>query len=150
MLADPQPTGNSLSCLSCHDGTLGLDEIIDLPNLYSGPGPANTRIDACEDCHRGGDPDGGLDFEGVYFDTDLRTQHPISLIYDSSRDSGFRSIAEVEAAGLVFFDGKLQCMTCHDPHSQSSVPFLRSKNVGGSFCFSCHKSQPSESTAHFW
>jgi len=150
MIADPQPTGNSLSCLSCHDGTLGLDEVIDLPNSYIGPGPALTLIDECEDCHSGGDPDGGHDFEGVYFDTDLRDTHPISVLYDPSMASGFRSIAAVEAAGLKFFDGKLQCMTCHDPHSQSFVPFLRISNSGGSFCLNCHTSNPGESSAHDW
>lgn len=150
MIADPQPTGNSLLCLSCHDGTIGLDEIVNAPNSYSGFGPAATSIEECEDCHSGGNPEGGLDFEGVWLDTDFRKQHPISFIYDPSLDPDFRSVAEIEAAGLRLFDGKVQCMTCHEPHSQRFVPFLRSPNVAGSLCLTCHRSSPSESTAHFW
>ena len=149
MIIDPQPTDNSLSCLSCHDGTVGLDDIRDFPATYSGPGPAATSIQECEDCHRGGDPPGGIDWEGVWLDTDLRKHHPISFVYDPSRDPDFSSIAEIEAAGLVLYDGKVQCMTCHEPHTQQFQPFLRLANTQ-SLCLTCHRSNPSETTAHAW
>ncbi len=149
MIIDPQPTGNSLACLCCHDGTIGLDEVRDFPSNYSGPGAASTSIEECEDCHRGGDPPGGIDWEGVYLDTDLRKHHPISFVYDPSRDPDFRSTAEIEAAGLVLYDGKVQCMTCHEPHTQQFRPFLRLPN-SQSLCFTCHRSDPGESTAHDW
>lgn len=35
MPIDPQPTGNSLRCLSCHDGTIGLDVVTNRPNTFS-------------------------------------------------------------------------------------------------------------------
>ncbi len=150
MLMDPQPTGNSLACLSCHDGTIGLDEVLNLPNTYAGPGPERTTIDRCESCHKGPNPGGGLDFEGVWLDTDLRDDHPISILYDPSRDPDFRSAAEVEAAGLMLYEGKVQCMTCHEPHSQQFQPFLRISNAGGSLCLACHQTPPAEQTAHHW
>ena len=147
MIIDSQPTGNALLCLSCHDGTIGLDEIVNMPAGYTGPGPAGTSIEECEDCHEEGDYP---DFEGVYFDTDLRDQHPFSMVYDPSRNNDFNTIAEVEAAGLVFFDGKMQCLTCHEPHSAQYKPFLRIPNVNRSLCFVCHKIRPGENTPHFW
>lgn len=150
MAIDPQPTGNSASCLSCHAGTVGLDEVVQLPDRYTGPGPARTTIDECESCHSGGSPAGGIDWEGVWLDTDLRKHHPISVLYDPSRVSGFRSAAEVEAAGLVLYNGKVQCMSCHEPHTQQFSPFLRLPNSGGSLCLVCHLSNPGESTAHGW
>ncbi len=151
MLADAQPTGNSVSCLSCHDGTVGLDEILNPPNSYSGPSPAATPIEECDGCHSGGNPKGGLDFEGVWFKPeDMRKQHPISILYDPGRDPNFNSAAEIQAAGLKLYDGKVQCMTCHEPHSQRFRPFLRIPNSGQSFCMVCHRSQPGESTAHDW
>ena len=151
MLADAQPTGNSLSCLSCHDGTVGVDEILNAPNSHTGAGPAGTPIDECEGCHSGGNPDGGLDFEGVWIKPDdLRDQHPISILYDPSRDPGFNSAAEIQAAGFKLYEGKVQCMTCHEPHSQRNRPFLRVPNNGQSFCMVCHRSSPGESTAHHW
>jgi predicted CXXCH cytochrome family protein len=149
MLLDPQPTGNSLACLSCHDGTVGLDMVLVPPSQFAGP-TWGVTIDDCEGCHSGGSPDGGIDWEGVWLDTDLRKQHPISLLYDPAADPGFRSAAEVEAAGLKLFDGKVQCMTCHEPHTQVFRPFLRVTDSGGSICLVCHVSMPAESTAHFW
>ena len=148
MILDPQPSGNSLACLSCHDGTIGLDEIIVPPTDFTGS-PAGTLIDECESCHSGGNPAGGIDWEGVWLDTDLRKMHPISILYDPSRAPGFRSAAEVQAAGLFLFDGKVQCMTCHEPHSQQFQPFLRVPG-GQGLCLSCHTTMPAENTAHEW
>lgn len=149
MIMDPQPTGNSLMCLSCHDGTIGLDVILNPPNTFAGP-TWGVPIDDCEGCHSGGNPDGGIDWEGVWFDTDLRRQHPISIIYDPSLDPSFRSIGEIEAAGLKLFDGRVQCMTCHEPHSQTFFPFLRVSMAGNGLCLTCHVSLPAANTAHFW
>lgn len=150
MVADSQPSGNSLACLSCHDGTIGLDDILSPPRSYTGPPAARTTIDECESCHNGGSPAGGINWEGVWLDTDLRKHHPISVTYDPSRDPSFRSVAEVEAAGLVLFDGKVQCMTCHEPHSQMFRPFLRVSPGMQSLCLICHTSNPGEATAHAW
>ena len=149
MPIDPQPTGNSLRCLSCHDGTIGLDVVTNRPNTFSGP-TWGVTIDDCEGCHSGGNPDGGIDWEGVWLDTDLRKQHPISILYDPALDPTFRTISEVEAAGLVLFDGKIQCMTCHEPHTQQFSPFLRLPGAGGQICLACHTSSPAETTAHHW
>lgn len=149
MPMDPQPTGNSLLCLSCHDGTIGLDGILNPPNTFGGA-TWGVTIDDCEGCHSGGNPDGGIDWEGVWLDTDLRNHHPISIVYDPVLDPSFRTIAEVQAAGLVLYDGKVQCMTCHEPHTQQFRPFLRLSATGGQICLACHLSQPPESTAHFW
>ena len=149
MPMDPQPTGNSLRCLSCHDGTIGLDGVLTPPSSFSGP-VWGERIDECEGCHSGGNPDGGIDWEGVWLDTDLRQQHPISIVYDPTLTSGFRTAAEVQVAGLKLYGGKVQCMTCHEPHTQQFRPFLRISNAGGQLCLACHTSQPSESTAHHW
>ena len=149
MPMDPQPTGNSLRCLSCHDGTIGLDGVLIPPSSFSGP-IWGERIDECEGCHSGGNPDGGIDWEGVWLDTDLRTQHPISIVYDPTLTSGFRTVAEVQASGLQLYNGKVQCMTCHEPHTQQFRPFLRISNAGGQLCSACHLGTPSESTAHHW
>jgi len=149
MIQDGQPTGNSVKCLSCHDGTMGLDEVVDVPLGFSGP-TWGVAIEDCEDCHKGGNPPAGLDWEGVFLDTDLRKQHPFSLLYDPAGNPSFNPIAMVEAAGLVFFEGKIQCMTCHEPHTQMFRPFLRVTASGGTICLVCHTSNPGESTAHHW
>lgn len=151
MIADAQPTGTSRLCLSCHDGTIALDDVINQPIRHTGPSAPGETIKRCAtECHQGGSPEGGFNWEKVWFDTDLRTQHPIAIQYDPSRNANFQPAAAVEAAGLKLEDGRVQCNTCHDPHTQQNRKFLRIPNTGGSLCLVCHRTTPSRTTAHFW
>ncbi len=149
MIIDAQPTDNSRKCLSCHDGTIGLDVIQNFPNTYAGPAPAASSISDCEGCHSVAAQ--GFDFQGVDLGTDLRKHHPISVTYDPSRAPGeFRSAAEVEAAGAKLYQGKVQCMSCHEPHTQRDRAFLRITRLGGAICLACHTGVPAPGTAHAW
>ena len=38
-------------------------------------------------------------------------------------------------------DGKITCATCHDPHSNSTPPFLRIDNTDDALCLDCHRSR---------
>lgn len=144
MIQDPAPSDRSRLCLSCHGGTAGLDAITNRPNTYSGPSAANQTIDTCEDCHRGGNPAGGIDWEGVWFRSDMRKQHPFSVLYDPSRRPGeFKAASGAAVNGLPLWNGKVECATCHEPHSQRNRYFLRQPNVSGSFCLLCHNTTPS-------
>lgn len=151
MTIDPRPAEVSMLCLSCHEGSVPLDRVLVKPAGFGTAGGSGETIKRCAtDCHKGGDPAGGLNWENVWFEPDLRKQHPISVLYDPSRDAGFEPVAIVEAAGLRLVDGRVECVTCHEPHSQRNRPFLRVANSGGSLCRSCHRASPSPSTAHFW
>lgn len=145
MSQDPSPSDRSRLCLSCHDGTIGLDVATNLPNTYTGLNPANRTIDECENCHSGGSPAGGVNWEGVWFRPDMRDQHPFSILYDPSRRPGqFRSAVGGTVGGLPLYQGKVECATCHEPHSEQFRYFLRQSNVGGSLCLTCHVSPPSD------
>lgn len=145
MPQDPSPTDRSRICLSCHDGSVGLDVVTNRPNTYTGSAPANHRIDECESCHSGGSPAGGIDWEGVWFNPDMRKQHPFSVVYDPSRRPGqFRAAVGGSVGGLPLINGKVECATCHEPHSQRYRYFLRLPNVGNSLCLVCHTSQPAD------
>ncbi|HEY6196400.1 MAG TPA: cytochrome c3 family protein [Candidatus Eisenbacteria bacterium] len=151
MLGDPQPTGVSRNCLSCHDGTIGLDDVLVAPAGFTSAGPFRETIQRCTSCHNGGNPAGGFNFEKLWFrPDDLRNQHPISVLYDASRDPNFLPAGSVVASGLVLEDGKVQCATCHEPHTARYRPFLRIPNTNGSLCLLCHRTPPSRTTAHFW
>lgn len=151
MITDAQPTGTSRLCLSCHDGTIALDDVINQPLTHTGPNAPGETIKRCAtDCHKGGDPSGGFNWEKVWFELDFSKQHPISITYDPVRDAGFRPAAAVEAAGLKLEDGKVQCNSCHDPHTQQNRKFLRVPNSAGSLCLVCHLTPPPRTTAHFW
>ena len=131
--------------------TVALDDVINQPLTHTGPNAPGEPIKRCAtDCHKGGSPAGGFDWENVWFDTDLRKQHPISIQYDAARNANFQPAAAVEAAGLKLEDGRVQCNTCHDPHTQQNRKFMRIPNSAGSLCLVCHRTPPSRSTAHFW
>jgi predicted CXXCH cytochrome family protein len=129
-----QPTGVSLACLSGHDGTIGIDVIINRPNASTAPSIGATLTDI----YGGADPD-SLKILG----TDLGNDHPISMIYDPASDPQFNTVASIEGAGLKLFSDPtlganvVQCATCHNPHSQNPT-FLRVANGASALCLTCH------------
>jgi hypothetical protein len=108
--AVPQPDGASRLCLSCHDGTVALGDIGGEPSPIMMVG--NQRLVAGRRGHLG---------------TDLTGSHPISFIVrggeaaldDVDADMGLRPLAAILSDRDVRVDnlGKMQCTTCHDPHS---------------------------------
>ncbi|RME59327.1 MAG: hypothetical protein D6790_10780 [Caldilineae bacterium] len=133
MTVDSQPTGISMACLSCHDGTIGLDVIINAPNSYSGSIP--PTVDGVNTMPPG----------NTLLDTDLRNDHPISVAYDPSKDTAFNTAASVKAAGLKLYVDesapgveKVQCASCHNPHNNTYAPLLRIDNSASNLCLTCH------------
>lgn len=136
----------SLLCLSCHDGSIGVNNIINFgssgarPNILENPGVevflpgspgANPRI-------------GGYDVD-PNATGHLEDDHPISLNYSnavSDNPTGLHSLADARAAGVEFFPSnggsRLECSSCHDVHDNSIPPFLIKDNSGSALCLSCH------------
>jgi predicted CXXCH cytochrome family protein len=153
------PSGVSLACLSCHDGTLAVDAIINMPgsgNTPSGvPGdldswtPAasghgklsttgNGFLNCAVACH-GGIVISGTDFTPAVLGTDLSNDHPISMTYPTpGQDPYFKTPAEVNSAGLKLYDNKVECSSCHNVHDPANKPFLRKNNSGSELCTACH------------
>ncbi len=113
------PQGNSLACLSCHDGTIAVDQLF-------------------------GDPwgsDGSKTLSGsMLIGTDLSDDHPISIRYDPTADSAFAVAVGSPARvnGLPLFENNVECASCHSVHDNSISPFLRKSNADDSLCLSCH------------
>lgn len=134
------PEGVSLACLSCHDGVIALDSLI------NGAGSGNfTPGGASQGWTFGGGvvapgnemPAGSTAFIG----RDLSADHPISVTYDDTRDIAFDTIANVETAGLKFFGStgdRVECATCHNPHEATNLTFLRIPNAASDMCTTCH------------
>ena len=74
--------------------------------------------------------------------TDLRNDHPISIVYDVGQDAAFNAKAAVASGGLrLFGDGttdRVQCASCHNPHNNTNAPFLRISNAASALCTTCH------------
>lgn len=127
-----QPDGSSKLCLSCHDGTVGLENF----------GGVGTNINLMTGNRRIGD-DGEAASPGS---AGLSNDHPISFTWNAA-DAGLWATSD--ASGItggttidadMLFSGKMQCASCHDVHNSNNVPGLLVKdNTGSGLCLTCHK-----------
>ena len=150
---DAQPAGPSKACLSCHDGTVAV-------NQYGGAIQGGTPYYITNSAKLG---------------TDLTHTHPISLTYDNSivgtganqdkwlynpdtkqvlqpdNQPDFVTGNDMTLNGfLLNGNHRLECTSCHDVHNQEGTPFsinLNPKLVkivgtqagkGSLLCRSCH------------
>jgi predicted CXXCH cytochrome family protein len=120
------PTGVSGLCLGCHDGVTAM-------NAYGG---GSTAFDSTMASGADG-----------YVGTDLTNDHPISLVYATSKTSDGAKLLDASTvkstnAGLLPGD-KVECSSCHEPHNRgepmsNNAKYLRISNVGSALCTSCH------------
>ncbi len=129
-----QPTGMSKMCLSCHDGTIALGNVVSrtLPITMSG-GVTTMPIGP------------------GHLGTDLRDDHPVSFRYDSAlvaSDTRLKDPHTLPTEIQLDINGELQCTSCHDAHNNAFGDFLVMSNVGSQLCISCHMVGPTSISAH--
>jgi len=138
--APGQPTGSSKLCLACHDGTIAVGALLNMPGAvqgYTGMGDPfyDGTIPGLENMITG----------AANLGIDLSDDHPISFVYDLAL-AGY-SLELNDPAVLtaeVRLDGnnELQCTSCHDPHDDTNTKFLRKGFTEGGFgsplCIECH------------
>jgi Doubled CXXCH motif (Paired_CXXCH_1) len=162
-----QPGGSSKLCLSCHDGTMGIDKVNALNGAKNatiamttptGPAPSPVKV-----------PGNSATGFTRNLGTDLSADHPISFTYSAALanlDGELRNpdgalvgnrVAGSAKPKLPLENNQMQCSTCHDPHlrdkttSNGNAKFLRmnrfqvTQPVGGAFsdtndiiCLACH------------
>lgn len=120
--APPGVVGAARSCLSCHDGTVAVGRTLFGPTPMVGAGAG-----------------GRLPLGKANMGTDLSRSHPVSF-----QPAPSRKIRPPKPGDEVQLDkeGRVQCTSCHDPHSEDNDPrsrtFLLRSNRAGSLCLSCH------------
>ncbi|MFC1761353.1 cytochrome c3 family protein [Planctomycetota bacterium] len=117
-----QPSGTSKLCLSCHDGTVALDNF--------------------------GGFVGGSNYAFLTLGTDLSGSHPISFTYDTAlaeTDKGlFNPVTTSSGLGGtihvdLLHEGNVECTSCHNVHNESGADSLLVKsNDGSQLCLTCH------------
>jgi predicted CXXCH cytochrome family protein len=129
------PNGVSAACLTCHEGTMGVDVVVNAPNTaWTGTADQGSNMAAMFTTS----PD-NLKVIGA----DLRNDHPISMVYDPAQDDQFRDLAVVTNGDrLKLFGGgvgtgTVECATCHNPHTAYET-FLRIPNAASALCLTCH------------
>ena len=159
--ASRPPNPESMLCLSCHDGSLSINHVINEPNdrtaaiKTSGTGSYNTTIvDFFGDpgARTGGAPGWATSGDTGNFTDD----HPFSFSYTDvlasteyqSGNAKYNTLKLPGTAvglGVQFFTGSLnvECSSCHDPHvnhrdNPTWAPFLITPNTGSALCLACH------------
>ncbi len=118
----PQPSGSAKLCLSCHDGTIAVNVTVN---------------------------DGTIAMAGSAFvpataslGTDLSNDHPVSFARNAS-NAEVVDPAAGDAVQLETGTRFVQCVSCHDPHSQWLDPtvgkFLAKTNRASAMCVTCHR-----------
>ena len=155
-----QPGASSLACLSCHDGQVAVDSILNMPGS-GGVDPAQAGVqndsflrawvnprgaralehmgldpmpqEGCLSCHSrgaGAPGQGATDFSVFVIGTDLRNDHPVGVAYPLNID--FRP-PTARRTGLMWFD------TDGDGRPDSSEVRLYDTSAGAMVeCASCH------------
>ena len=128
-----QPTGASKLCLSCHDGTIALGDLVG------------------EDTPIATSAGGGMPAGAGLIGTDLRDDHPISFDYNAALAQAPGKLALPSAWDpRVQLDANsdLQCTTCHEPHDNQWGNFLVMENQGSRLCRQCHLLDAFDATPH--
>jgi predicted CXXCH cytochrome family protein len=120
-----QPTGASLLCLSCHDGTIALGDVLSRTTRTAMAGGITTL------------PAGNSNLG-----TDLSDDHPVSFAYNAALTAAHNGelVDPATLTGKVKLDaaGQMQCTSCHDPHDDTNGKFLVAPNQGSALCKTCH------------
>lgn len=123
----PLPSGSSVLCLSCHDGTVALGAL--RSGSVAMTGTSSGRIEGASN-----------------LTTNLRDDHPFSFSY-ATASAADRWLRATPAAPAVLENSQMQCSSCHEPHV-TSTNFLRATWVGGTLCLDCHASPGWGSSSH--
>ncbi len=144
------------ACLSCHDGTIGIDVLANLGGVshtasvaFTAQGTANatygtTGVPASANIMTGGAP---------FLGADLRNDHPVTIIYETARAatstefvlqaiSGSKvtvgAVNPLPLFGSATATATVECASCHNPHNNTNGTFLRKSNAGSALCLTCH------------
>lgn len=135
---DAQPLGPSLACLSCHDGTLAVGALHEVP--------AGGGQDDYAQAQGGVNRSTGMIQGANLVGRDLSSVHPISITYRDDLSKTLRPPGELVGVKLYPANARgsrVQCASCHDPHNfgipGSTAPFLRVSKQGSALCLACHR-----------
>jgi len=143
------------ACLSCHDGSIAIDVLTNLSGVAKAASTAFTRQATAKATYgNSGTGTGNILAGGTPFlGTDLRNDHPITIIYETARAAtpiefntqtitGTKitvgTVGPLPLYGASTATATVECASCHNPHSNVQGSFLRKSNAGSAICLTCH------------
>lgn len=128
-----QPSGSSILCLSCHDGTIALGSVLSRGSIISFANTVNMPADRPSN-----------------LTTNLSNDHPISFTYDAALATSNGQL--VNPSGLPsqikLENSQLQCTSCHDPHKNIYSDFLVASSQYSNLCNACHQKTNWSTSSH--
>ncbi|MFA5241203.1 MAG: cytochrome c3 family protein [Sulfuricella sp.] len=129
--APGQPSGTSKLCLTCHDGTVALGGVQNLPFAHQAGTVSGLEAFLTGPANLG---------------SDLRNDHPISFLYDPVlAATNLELVSPALLTGKIKPDstGQMQCTSCHDAHSDANPKFMHvgytdGAGYGSPLCRTCH------------
>ena len=131
------PSGTSLLCLSCHDGTVAYD------NTSGGTTMAGNSAVGRGTLGLSDDHPISFNYDAALATADGALHAPSTAVtIGSGTDTKDGTIASV-----MLVNGQVQCATCHDVHNKFTaavIPpattnhLLRISNAGSGLCLTCH------------
>jgi len=127
-----QPNGASMLCLSCHDGTVALGNVISRSTTISFANAVNM-------------PAGPSNLS-----TDLRNDHPVSFNYDAglAGTNGQLKNPSTLPQQIHLPNDQMQCTSCHDPHKNLYTKFLVLTSENSNLCNACHQQTAWTTSSH--
>lgn len=133
-------------CLSCHDGTVALGSVANMPKDIPG---SFTKIKMGTDKI--------ASTSAGYIGTDLSDDHPVAIRHDNSTINKSDPELKMPTTGSVrlynMVNGKaaatnpqapgdyVECTSCHDAHDNQYGKFLVGSNEASGICTSCHRKE---------
>jgi len=134
-------------CLSCHDGTIALGSLVNLPGGMTSDIPMVGT----------GGSSGMPTFAAGYIGTDLRDDHPVAIKYISATPDP--ELQSLTILGPIYLynssgdktqssngSGYIECTTCHNAHDNQYGNFLVMSNQSSNLCRACHNKAGVDST----
>lgn len=137
---DPHGTTNSIECGQCHIAHQTLGNIL----VDSTDGLVSTL---CLSCHS---PGGWVPMSLELSSSDIAnpgvsgTSHAWDVPADNAAH-GAQPPQDTTLLAHLASDGSITCATCHDPHANTSPPFLRLDNSADALCLDCHRGRDLQS-----
>ncbi len=130
-------------CMSCHDGTVGLNAIYKFGAAGAGnPGTAPTGLASVANKTNAS----SQLISNANLGTDLSASHPVHFTYQGAAwlstqtHVAVPSGGHVSSANLPLFNNMMECATCHTSHDPTNSNFLRDSLTGSQLCLNCHLS----------
>lgn len=150
--ATGQPHSKTRICLSCHDGTIALGSVVNMPSNIP---------DTFTEIQMFGGVDKIQQSAPGYIGLNLRDDHPVAIKHDSGKDAelvpgvsvDLGKVRLYQASGgkavVVYADQSyVECTSCHNPHNNEFGKFLIETNRNSALCLRCHTKEGFSSSVH--